>query len=515
MSQLAIKLAAMTDIRLVLLSVAISIVGSYTVLDIAAQIMLSEGQTRRWWLLGSGLALGISTWAMHFTAILSHRMTTPVSYDFRVVLLSMGVATIGAIFGLWAVTRQMTVRGSLWAGGLLVGSSIVAMHYAAMSSLHLAAVQRYELLPVVLSCLMAIAASLIALKLSFRPDRQPMFPQRRLIISALLIGAAISGMHYVGMAGVRFEFAPLATPQAALIDGTKLATTIGIAVLLIFMLALLASFFGRRLSAELARVEALRQSEERLGQLVEQRTQELQQEKLISEAANQAKSAFLANMSHELRTPLTSIIGFSSVMIQEAFGPINDRQREYLQHISSGGYQLLSLINDLLDLAKIEADREELVLETVTVKEICETCLSIVREQATRRQLDLFLTMSPDASTCAADKRRLTQILLNLLSNAIKFTDSGSVTLAVDQTDTTIQFLVTDTGIGISEAEQSRLFQPFQQLDNGLDRRHEGTGLGLALSQRLAQLHGGEIKMKSAPGQGSCFTLSLPWARAA
>mgnify|MGYP000353078186 CR=1 FL=1 len=114
MSQLAIKLAAMTDIRLVLLSVAISIVGSYTVLDIAAQIMLSEGQTRRWWLLGSGLALGISTWAMHFTAILSHRMTTPVSYDFRVVLLSMGVATIGAIFGLWAVTRQMTVRGGLY-----------------------------------------------------------------------------------------------------------------------------------------------------------------------------------------------------------------------------------------------------------------------------------------------------------------------------------------------------------------------------------------------------------------
>ncbi|MCY7324371.1 MAG: hypothetical protein LH660_21865 [Phormidesmis sp. CAN_BIN36] len=512
---MAINLAATTDIRLVLLSIAVSIVGSYTALDIAAQIMLSEGQTRRWWLLGGGLALGISIWTMHFTAILSHRMTIPVSYDFRVVLLSMGVATIGAIFGLWAVTRQMAISGSLWGGGLLVGSSIVAMHYAAMSSLRLAAVQRYEWLPVVLSCVVAIAASLIALKLSFRPDRQPMFPQRRLIGSALLMGAAISGMHYVAMSGVRFEFAPLAIPQSALIDGTKLAATIGIAVLLILMLALLASFFGRRLSAELAHVAALHQSEERLAQLVEQRTQELQQEKLISEAANQAKSAFLANMSHELRTPLTSIIGFSSVMIQEAFGPINDRQREYLQHISSGGYQLLSLINDLLDLSKIEADREELVLETVTVEEICETCLSIVREQATRRQLDLFLTVSPDASTCAADKRRLTQILLNLLSNAIKFTDSGSVTLAVDQTDTTIQFLVTDTGIGISEAEQSNLFQPFQQLDNGLDRRYEGTGLGLALSQRLAQLHGGKIAVKSAPGQGSCFTLSLPWARAA
>ena len=515
MSQLEINVADTTDIRLVFLSIAISIVGSYTALDIAAQIALSEGQTQRWWLLGSGLALGVTIWAMPFTAILAHRMTTPVNYDYRIVLLSMGVAVIGVIFGLWAVTRQTAINSSLWAGGLLVGSSIVAMHYAAMSSLRLAAIQRYELLPVGLSCLIAISISLIVSKLSFRPDRQPIFPQCRLVSSALLMGAAISGMHYVGMSSVRFEFAPLAIPQSALIDGTQLATAIGIAVLLILMLALLASLFGRRLTAELARIETLRQSEERLEQLVQQRTQELQEEKLISEAANQAKTTFLANMSHELRTPLTSIIGFSGVLLQEAFGPVNDRQREYLQHISTGGYHLLDLINDLLDLSKIEADQEELVLETVTIKEICETCLSIVGEQAARRKLNLSFTVSPDVSTCLVDKRRLFQILLNLLSNAIKFTDTGSVTLAVARTNTTIQFLVTDTGIGILEVEQSKLFQPFQQLDNGLDRQYQGTGLGLALSQRLAQLHGGEITVKSAPEQGSCFILSLPWVAAA
>ena len=448
MSQLEINAADTTDIRLVFLSIAISIVGSYTALGLAAQIAPSEGQTQPCWSIGSGLVLGISIWATHFTAILSRRITPPFSYDFKVVLISLGVAAVGSGFGLWTITRQKAVGWSLLVGGVLVSTGTVGMHYTAMSA-------------------------------------------------------------------VRFEFTLQGVSQSAVTHEWRLLTVISIAALLILTLALLASLFGQRLSAELSRIETLRQSEERLEQLVQQMTQELQEEKLISEAANQAKTTFLANMSHELRTPLTSIIGFSGVLLQEAFGPINDRQREYLQHISTGGYHLLDLINDLLDLSKIEADQEELVLETVTIKEICETCLSIVGEQAVRRKLNLSFTVSPDVSTCLVDKRRLFQILLNLLSNAIKFTDTGSVTLAVARTNTTIQFLVTDTGIGILEVEQSKLFQPFQQLDNGLDRQYQGTGLGLALSQRLAQLHGGEITVKSAPEQGSCFILSLPWVAAA
>lgn len=252
------------------------------------------------------------------------------------------------------------------------------------------------------------------------------------------------------------------------------------------------------------------QSYERLEQLVKERTEELEQEKLISEAANRAKSEFLANMSHELRTPLTSILGFSTLLLEQVFGPLNERQQQYLAAISSSGQHLLNLINDLLDLSKIEAGKEELFLETIQVEEVCQACLSLIQERAFRRGLQLSLVIATEVTTCIADKRRLKQILFNLLSNAVKFTEAGSVTLKVDKTEGTIKFSVIDTGIGIAQADQAILFQPFRQLDSGLNRKYEGTGLGLALTRKLAHLHGGDITVQSELGRGSCFTLHLP-----
>jgi signal transduction histidine kinase/CheY-like chemotaxis protein len=252
------------------------------------------------------------------------------------------------------------------------------------------------------------------------------------------------------------------------------------------------------------------QSYELLEELVKQRTQELEQEKLLSDAANRAKSEFLSNMSHELRTPLTGILGFSSILLEQIFGSLNAKQQQYVEGIHTSGKHLLELINDLLDLTKIEAGKEDLILEKLLVEEVGQACLSLFRERCFQRGLQFCLEIAPDVSTCIADRRRLKQILVNLLSNAVKFTESGSVTLRVKQTEQTIEFSVIDTGIGIATADQASIFQPFQQLDSSLSRKYEGTGLGLALSRKLARLHGGDITLQSELGRGSCFTLHLP-----
>ncbi|MEP0957693.1 HAMP domain-containing sensor histidine kinase [Microcoleus sp. FACHB-1515] len=222
---------------------------------------------------------------------------------------------------------------------------------------------------------------------------------------------------------------------------------------------------------------------------MQQRTQELEAEKQISETANQAKTEFLSYISHELRTPLASIISFSRIL-QQTFGTLNPKQQQYTEIIQSSGQYLLELINDLLDLSKIEANQEELALEIVSIEEVCQTVLSLVREQANARQLQLHCAIEPNLSVCMADKRCLKQILLNLLANAVSYTQDGSVTVRVTQSATAIDFAVIDTGIGISPSDQDLLFQPFQQV--GSRDRSSGTGLGLALSRRLARLHGGE-----------------------
>ena len=228
------------------------------------------------------------------------------------------------------------------------------------------------------------------------------------------------------------------------------------------------------------------------------------------EAASRHKSEFLANMSHELRTPLNAIIGFSQVLQQKLFGEINAKQEEYLEDILSSGNHLLSLINDVLDLSKVEAGQVELEVADVSLRDSLESGVVMVREKAATGGIRLSLDVADDVDVVRGDERRLRQVVFNLLSNAVKFTPpGGSVAVAAERVGRDVCVSVTDTGSGIAPEDQQRIFEEFQQTDAGAAQR-EGTGLGLALSKRLVELHGGRMWVESALGKGSRFAFTLP-----
>jgi signal transduction histidine kinase/CheY-like chemotaxis protein len=229
------------------------------------------------------------------------------------------------------------------------------------------------------------------------------------------------------------------------------------------------------------------------------------------EAANRHKSEFLASMSHELRTPLNAIIGFSEVLLERLFGELTAKQEEYLRDILDSGRHLLSLINDILDLSKVEAGRMELELGRFSLREALENGLTMVRERASRHSIALSLEVDPALDLIEADERKVKQVIFNLLSNAVKFTpDGGQVGITAGLDGGEARVTVWDTGIGIAPEDQGRIFEEFQQV-GGLDgQQREGTGLGLALAKRFVELHGGRLWVESAVGQGSRFTFALP-----
>lgn len=228
------------------------------------------------------------------------------------------------------------------------------------------------------------------------------------------------------------------------------------------------------------------------------------------EAASTAKSQFLANMSHEFRTPLNAIIGFTEVLQDQIPGPLNAEQIEYLGDVHNAGQHLLHLINDVLDLAKVEAGRLELFYETFPVAQTVREAVTTLRGAAEKEGLAIHLNLPPDLGLITADQIRLKQILFNLLSNAVKFTDKGEVNVSAAIEDGQLHLTIADTGIGIRPENMQRIFVEFSQVDDSHARRHEGTGLGLALSKRLVETHGGRIWLESQFGTGSVVHVVLP-----
>jgi signal transduction histidine kinase len=237
---------------------------------------------------------------------------------------------------------------------------------------------------------------------------------------------------------------------------------------------------------------------------------EIEEKSLQLEEVSRHKSEFLANMSHELRTPLNAIIGFSEVLAEQLFGELNEKQLEYQRDILTSGQHLLSLINDILDLSKVEAGRMELDLGTFSLRSALENGVTMLKERAGRHRITFGLAIEPTLDAMEADERKVKQVIFNLLSNAVKFTpDGGSVDVSARLVDGQVQIAVRDTGIGIAPEDQAHVFEEFRQVGTGTARA-EGTGLGLPLAKRFVELHHGRMWVESEPGVGSTFRFTLP-----
>ena len=258
---------------------------------------------------------------------------------------------------------------------------------------------------------------------------------------------------------------------------------------------------------------ALLRAREHLEEQVNERTRDLVESNLQLQGLDRLKSQFLANMSHELRTPLNAIIGFSQLMYDGKAGPVSDEHKEFLNDILDSGKHLLQLIEDVLDLSKVEAGRMALVKSTFPIDELLVEVVQNVAPIMSVKGLKLIRDIPPDLPPITTDRRKLLQILLNLASNAVKFTDHGEIRISCRIKSGIMQLSVSDTGIGIKAEQLPLLFQPFVQLDDSLQKRHQGTGLGLHLSKKLADLLGGEMTVESEYGKGSTFTLTIPVAQ--
>ncbi len=256
--------------------------------------------------------------------------------------------------------------------------------------------------------------------------------------------------------------------------------------------------------------EELKLHREHLEELVNQRTAELEKEKLHAQSADRLKSAFLATMSHELRTPLNSIIGFTGILMQERPGPLNHEQKKQLGMAQNSARHLLSLINDVLDISKIEAGQLKMNLQQFDLREVINKVVEANKPFADKKNLKISVAIDENINYITSDNLRVQQILLNLVNNAIKFTEIGTIVIKCFSVGDSVKIQIIDTGIGIDVEKKELLFKPFMQIDTGLTRKHEGTGLGLSICKKLAEMLNGEIEVDSRFGSGSIFTLTLP-----
>ncbi|MEK9967915.1 MAG: MHYT domain-containing protein [Ferrovibrio sp.] len=507
---LSIPLTESYQPELVALSLAVIFFAGFTALTLAGRFQTSSGQTRFGWLLGSAIALGGGIWSMHFVAMLSFDMGMPVRYAPGLTVVSFLVAVAVVALGLAIVAVRPGNRTCLLLAGVIAGLGVSAMHYTGMAAMQMGATIRWDTPLVVLSVLIGIAASSAALWLSFNSRSV-----RVKLGASVLMTAAVAGMHYTGMAAASYIPVHGALDTIGGLSSEILAVAVASASFLILFLALLAAMFDETL-ANRAQAEAmrLRNMNEQLESMVAKRTVELLREKQRAVRASNAKTDFLASMSHELRTPLNAVIGYSEILMEEAEERDDGSARGDLEKIHTAGKHILALINDILDLSKIEAGKMELSVDRTQLKDLIDDSLAVCRRLLEANNNRCTVVHNSAVLQMDTDVTKLRQAIINLLGNAAKFTNNGEVTIetrSIRQDDADwISITVRDTGVGIAPEFQADVFEDFHRGDSNTARHHGGTGLGLALSQRLVRLLGGDITLVSAVGQGAAFTIRVP-----
>ena len=497
------------DLWLVLLAGILCLFACATAISMIARASGAAPRIRLFWLFAAATVAACGIWGTHFVAMLAFRSGLPVGYDVGLTMLSIVIAAALCFLG-FAVSLKPRC-GAL--GGAITGAAISAMHYVGMAAVRIPADSRWDESYVASSVLIGVALSALAMHVTLKNRTLLGYMQ-----GATLFTLAICGMHFTGMTAVTFAPNPTIALPAAVLDPIALAMAVAAGAVLIVALGLIGAIvdnlLGQRVVQESNRLRAYISELEATKAQLEQASAHLRNAKEEAEAASRIKSEFLANMSHELRTPLNAIIGFSEMIKVEMFGPVSERYRGYVTDIFNSGNHLLGLINEILDLSKLEAGQFELHEEDVDLAETIKDCLHLVEAQARKSKIRLSTTLDPNLHLIRADDRRLRQILINLLSNAVKFTpESGRVRVSGFMKNDDLAIEVSDTGIGIAGKDIPKVMTSFGQVESRVSRKYEGSGLGLPLAKHLVELHGGTLTLVSQVDVGTTVTIILPSSR--
>jgi diguanylate cyclase len=494
---------------LVVVSIVVAIFASFTGLSLADRVRSAQGLATAGWTAGGAVALGTGIWSMHFIGMLAFQLPIPVGYDLGITGLSLLLPILVSGLALWQLRHREVAVGRLGAAALLMGLGINGMHYTGMAAMRMQPGIAWDPLAFAASVLLAVGAAGGALWIAYRLRQRT--PRATLIqaAAAVVMGLAIAGMHYTGMAAANFPAGSVCLAAGNGVDGTSLAVLVALGTAGILTIALIVAVYDARLEARTHVLAAsLATAEERRTQFLTEHEARLELERL-----SHLKDEFLATLSHELRTPLNAVLGWAQLLQQG--GKDEATLQRGLAAIERNARAQVQMIDDLLDMSGIVSGKVQVATAPVWPADFVTAAVDAIRPTALARRITVNAEIDRQAGPVLADAARMQQVMGNLLSNAVKFTEPGgritvTLTAATDGEGHAV-IRVADTGSGIAADFLPHVFDRFRQADASTTRRYGGLGLGLSIARQLVELQGGTIRADSAgPGHGAAFTVTLP-----